>query len=211
MRITIDIDDDGRPVAVSDDADAATSEGSTTDAGAAPRSPQTGSDGSSDDRRATSEGADEPTDAGSAPDPLPDPAADPGERPASPGSPTDGGGAPELNRSASGSAGTDGGHRVSPAARSGDERADAGPPPASVRERAAGREETAIDYETVLSGPVEEVKERVEAEALDAETVLDVERAGANRTALVEWLRGRASVSGGTGREQPTTDADHGR
>ncbi|ELZ97465.1 MULTISPECIES: hypothetical protein [Haloferax] len=45
-----------------------------------------------------------------------------------------------------------------------------------------------MDYETMVSGTVEEVKDRVKGEHLDIMKLIEAERAGDDRNTLIEWL-----------------------
>lgn len=45
-----------------------------------------------------------------------------------------------------------------------------------------------VDYEAVVAGTIPEVKERVEADDLDVNALLEAEREGKDRVTLVEWL-----------------------
>lgn len=65
--------------------------------------------------------------------------------------------------------------------------------PAITRGSHAVTNELSVDYDAVVSGTVDEVKERVERDDLDAENVLEAERAGRDRSTLVEWLERRVS------------------
>ncbi|ELZ95818.1 hypothetical protein C440_05997 [Haloferax mucosum ATCC BAA-1512] len=50
-----------------------------------------------------------------------------------------------------------------------------------------------MDYEAIVSGTVEEVKDRVKQGHLDITRLIEAERAGSDRNTLIEWLEGRQS------------------
>ncbi|MFB6167124.1 MAG: DNA-directed RNA polymerase subunit A'' [Candidatus Nanohaloarchaea archaeon] len=66
-------------------------------------------------------------------------------------------------------------------------------------------EEEEFDYEEIVSGTVDEVKEEVRENDLDVQEVIEAEREGKDRVTLVEWLQGRAGESG----EEDEEDIDY--
>lgn len=105
---------------------------------------------------------------------------------------TDAGAAPKPGPSPPDASFPDGGSdEVTPDTRF-TEGTNAGPPPASLEDGPTAGGAVA-DYEAVVSGTIEEVKDRVEEEDLDVEDVLRAERSGESRTTLLDWLEGRRS------------------
>jgi hypothetical protein len=161
------------------------------DAGTAPRSEPDPTAGASEER-GVPEGA---TDVGHAPEAMPDPSAVPMPETAtqaaeaSSSDATDAGGAPgnpgETPREAS--------RPVETSAADGGSAPDLGPDAAAVPEGMA------VDYEAIVAGTVEEVKDRVREGGFDVERVIEAEKAGKNRSTLVEWLEKHDSGTEGSG------------
>ncbi len=62
-----------------------------------------------------------------------------------------------------------------------------------------------VDYEEVVEGTIDEVKEQVQDDDLDPEKVLEAEQANKDRVTLVDWLEERIDEAEETGTD--TTDA----
>lgn len=65
---------------------------------------------------------------------------------------------------------------------------DAGPPPSALAGMQPAVEKEAMEYDAIVSGTVEEVKERVAQGRLDVEKVIAAEHAGKARVTLLDWL-----------------------
>ncbi|WP_396611985.1 hypothetical protein ACH9L7_01505 [Haloferax sp. S1W] len=70
------------------------------------------------------------------------------------------------------------------------EKTDAGRPsvPTNGSSIPATAEQTAMDYEAIVSGTVEEVKERVKGGHLDISKLIEAEQSGDDRNTLIDWL-----------------------
>ena len=74
-------------------------------------------------------------------------------------------------------------------------KTDAGRPsvPTNGSQTAAPVEQTAMDYEAIVAGTVEEVKDRVRGGHLDIARLIEAERAGEERNTLIDWLERQQS------------------
>ncbi|AFK21201.1 hypothetical protein HFX_6074 (plasmid) [Haloferax mediterranei ATCC 33500] len=143
--------------------------------------------------RRTRERPEQGTNGGAAPQSLPTPPSKNGMDVSPTGRATDAGAAPgpkpEPGRSPvinGGMPSTSGSPKKVSQAKS--EKTDAGPPSVPPSGSSATVEETQMDYETMVSGTVEEVKDRVKGEHLDIMKLIEAERAGDDRNTLIEWL-----------------------
>ncbi len=203
MRIIIEIDEESETTEAEireESRSTETTREEATDAGGAPssghaRPEETMTPGPSP--RQTLGSSEQATDAGAAPQSMTDPTTEGRMDVSSGDNATDGGAAPganpELGRSPSleGEMAPSGGVPTRTPETMLEEGTDAGPPPEPVEESSAVVEGAAMDYEAIVSGTVEEVKDRVEGGNLDLKKVLDAERSGDARSTLIEWLEGR--------------------
>lgn len=197
MRIIIEIDEKAETTEVREAVESReeTSE-EATDAGEAPRSRSPIAEETVGPGPAPAEPPERPgqaTDAGSAPESLPEPPT--GSETGVPGttSATDAGSAPgrmEGPRSTGGSIAGGGSPGRAPVTTP-TEVTDAGPPPGFQEEGSGTGADTAIDYEAIVSGTIEEVKDRVEGGDLDVSRVIEAERSGNARSTLLDWLERR--------------------
>lgn len=200
MRIIIEIDqDEGTEMAAEIREEAGspeTSLGEAVDAGAAPESrsrPPEGSTSPDSARTETSKRLRRATDAGVAPESPSVSATDEGMNALATDRATDAGAAPKPGPSPTGTSSPDGGSEGVTRHTTFMEGTNAGPPPASLEDGPKTVGGAVTDYEAIVSGTIEEVKDRVEEGDLDVEGVLRAERSGESRTTLLEWLEGRRS------------------
>lgn len=199
MRIIIEIDqDEGTETAAEIREEVGSPErshGEAVDAGAAPESRSTPPEGSpilGSARKETSKRLRRATDAGAAPESPSVSAADEETNALATDRATDAGAAPKPGPSPTDASSPDGGSDEVTPDTTFMEGTNAGPPPASLEDGpTVGGAVT--DYEAVVSGTIEEVKDRVEGGDLDVEGVLRAERSGESRTTLLDWLEGRRS------------------
>ncbi|WP_336364047.1 hypothetical protein [Halalkalicoccus salilacus] len=198
MRIIIEIDqDEGTETAAEIREEVGSPErshGGAVDAGAAPGSRSTPPEGSTilgSAREETPKRLRRATDAGAAPEPPSVSAADEGTNALATDRATDAGAAPKPGPSPTDASSPDGGFDEVTPDTTFMEGTNAGPPPASL-EGGPAVGEAVTDYEAVVSGTIEEVKDRVEGGDLDVEGLLRAERSGESRTTLLDWLEGRS-------------------
>lgn len=198
MRIIIEIDDEAETTEVREQVGSSEqSRQEATDAGEAPQSRSPVAEETSGPGPAPAEHSHRPgraTDAGSAPESLPEPATQGETNVQATAGATDAGSAPGPGSAPSSSGGaTGGGPPGGEPLTTPTEWTDAGPPPGAPQERSETDHGAAIDYEAIVSGTVDEVKDRVQGGDLDVSKVFEAERSGDSRNTLLDWLERQES------------------